>query len=93
MKHSLSNNFPYLILHLGTIVLVSDVSVLLEEWLDELDVHSVVLVGVCLESRCLEHLVSGATIVQELSVLLVVVLEAWDMAALPSHVSKVDRSI
>jgi hypothetical protein len=66
----------------------SEVSVLLEEWLHILNVHSVVHVGVEFESGCLQHLVSEAAVVDELGVFLVVVAEAGDLAALPGEVAQ-----
>ena len=63
---------------------------LFKERLDELNVHSVVLVGVSLESRSLKHFVSAATVVQELGVLLIIVLEAGDLTTLPCHVTQVN---
>jgi len=71
----------------------SDVSVLLEERLDVLDVHSVVLVGVSLEGRSLKHLVSSSAGIQELGILLIVVGQAGDLTALPCHVTQIDGAI
>jgi hypothetical protein len=71
----------------------SDVSVLLEEWLDVLDVHSVVLVGISLKGRSLKHLVSSTATIKELGVLLIVIGQAGDLTALPCHVTQIDRAI
>ena len=65
----------------------------LEEGLNELDVHSVVLVGVGLKSRGLEHLVSSTASVQELGILLIVVSQAGDLATLPCHMTKIHGPI
>ena len=62
---------------------------LLEEWLDELHVHSVVHVWVELECGRLELLVSEAAVVQELGVLLVVVGQAGHLATFPVEVTHV----
>ena len=66
----------------------SQVSVLLKEWLHILTVHSVVLIGVEFKSGCLQHLVSESAVVEELGVLLVVVAEAGDLAALPREMAQ-----
>jgi hypothetical protein len=63
--------------------------VLFEEGLNDFHVHSVVHVGVELESRGEEVLVSEAAVVDELGVLLVVVCQAGDLAALPVEVAHV----
>lgn len=68
--------------------LCSEVSVLLEEWLHVLHVHSVVHVGVEFECGCLQLLVSEAASIEELGVLLVVVAEAGDLAAFPGEVAQ-----
>ena len=61
----------------------SELSVLLEERLDYLHVHSVVHVGVGLESWGQQMLRPQASSIEELRVLLVVIGEAGDLAALP----------
>lgn len=67
----------------------SELSVLLEERLDYLHVHSVVHVGVGLESWGQQMLRPQASSIEELRVLLVVVGEAGDLAALPVQVAHV----
>ena len=71
----------------------SEVSVLLEERLHILHVHSVVLVGVELEGWCLELLVAKASVVQELGILLIVESEAGDLTALPREMTQIGSSV
>ena len=66
---------------------------LLEEGLHVLHVHPVVHVGVHLERRRLQLLVPKAARVHELGVLLVVVREAGELAALPVHVAHEGRPV
>ena len=66
----------------------SEISVLLEEWLHVLHVHSVVHVGVEFECRCLQLLVSKSATIEELGVLLVVVAETGDFTAFPGKVTQ-----
>ena len=66
---------------------------LLEERLHVLHVHSVVLVGVELECGRLQHLVSEAAVVEELRVLLIVVAQAGDLAALPRQMTQEVRPV
>ena len=66
----------------------SEVSVFLEEWLHILNVHSIVHVGVEFKCGCLQHLVSESAVVNKLGVLLVIVAETGDLAALPREMAQ-----